>query len=96
MNVKQALSERKSTRSFLDKEVPIEIVNAIIEQAKTAPSGVNTQPWQIAVITGNSKTTLCNKLEETFRAGNKGTMDYNYYPTNGLASIKRGERLVDY
>ena len=33
MDVKQALSERKSTRSFLDKEVPIEIVNAIIEQA---------------------------------------------------------------
>ena len=88
MDVKQALSERKSTRSFLDKEVPIEIVNAIIEQAKTAPSGVNTQPWQIAVITGNSKTTLCNKLEETFRAGNKGTMDYNYYPNEWASEYK--------
>tara|TARA_B110000914_G_scaffold17327_1_gene13322 strand:+ start:22 stop:687 length:666 start_codon:yes stop_codon:yes gene_type:complete len=88
MDVKQALSERKSTRSFLDKEVPIEIVNAIIEQAKTAPSGVNTQPWQIAVITGNSKTTLCNKLEETFRAGNKGTMDYNYYPSEWAGEYK--------
>jgi len=88
MDVKQALSERKSTRSFLDKEVPIEIVNAIIEQAKTAPSGVNTQPWQIAVITGNSKTTLCNKLEETFRAGNKGTMDYNYYPNEWAGEYK--------
>lgn len=88
MNVKQALLERKSTRSFLDKEVPIEIVNAIIEQAKTAPSGVNTQPWQIAVITGDSKTKLCNKLEETFRAGNKGTMDYNYYPTEWAGEYK--------
>jgi nitroreductase len=88
MDVKQALSERKSTRSFLDKEVPIKIVNAIIEQAKTAPSGVNTQPWQIAVITGNSKTTLCNKLEETFRAGNKGTMDYNYYPSEWAGEYK--------
>ena len=88
MDVKQALSERKSTRSFLDKEVPIEIVNAIIEQAKTAPSGVNTQPWQIAVITGNSKTILCNKLEETFRAGNKGTMDYNYYPSEWAGEYK--------
>jgi|TARA_B110000977_G_scaffold64911_1_gene88342 nitroreductase len=81
MNVKQALLDRKSTRSFLDKEVPIEIVNAIIDQAKTAPSGVNTQPWKIAVISGDSKTKLCNKLEESFRSGNKGTMDYNYYPS---------------
>ena len=62
MDVKKALSERKSTRAFLDKEVPIEVVNAIIEQAKTAPSGVNTQPWQIAVVTGNSKIKLCDKL----------------------------------
>ena len=69
MDVKQALSERKSTRSFLDKEVPIEIVNAIIEQAKTAPSGVNTQPWQIAVITGNSKTTLCNRSDGKQKTG---------------------------
>jgi nitroreductase len=44
MDVKKALEERKSTRAFVDKEVPIEVVNAIIEQAKTAPSGINAQP----------------------------------------------------
>ena len=88
MDVKKALSERKSTRAFVDKEVPIEVVNAIIEQAKTAPSGVNTQPWQIAVVTGNSKTKLCDKLEEAFRAGKKGTMDYSYYPTEWVDEYK--------
>ena len=88
MDVKKALSERKSTRAFVDKEVPIEVVNTIIEQAKTAPSGVNTQPWQIAVVTGNSKTKLCDKLEEAFRAGKKGTMDYSYYPTEWVDEYK--------
>jgi len=39
MDVKTALAERKSTRAFLDKEVPIDVINTIIEQAKTAPSG---------------------------------------------------------
>ena len=58
MDVKRALAERKSTRAFLDKEVPIEIINAILEQAKTAPSGVNTQPWQVAVVTGTRKIYL--------------------------------------
>ena len=81
MDVKTALAERKSTRAFLDKEVPIDVINTIIEQAKTSPSGANTQPWQVAVVTGKSKTNLCNKLEETFRSGNKGAMDYHYYPT---------------
>ena len=88
MDVKKALSERKSTRAFLDKEVPIEVVNTIIEQAKTAPSGVNTQPWQIAVVTGNSKTKLCDKLEEAFRAGKKGAMDYSYYPNEWVDEYK--------
>ena len=52
MDVKTALAERKSTRAFLDKEVPIDVINTIIEQSKTAPSGANTQPWQVAVVTG--------------------------------------------
>jgi nitroreductase len=88
MDVKKALSERKSTRAFVDKEVPIEVVNTIIEQAKTAPSGVNAQPWQIAVVTGNSKTKLCDKLEEAFRAGKKGAMDYSYYPNEWVDEYK--------
>ena len=88
MDVKKALAERKSTRDFLDKEVPIEVINEIIEQAKTAPSGVNSQPWQIAVVTGDSKTKLCDKMEEAFRTGKKGAMDYNYYPTEWIGEYK--------
>ena len=80
MDVKTALLNRKSTRAFLDKEVSIDVINEIIEQSKTAPSGVNTQPWHVAVLTGESKNNLCNKFEEAFRAGDKGSMDYKYYP----------------
>ncbi len=32
MNVEKALLSRKSTRAFLDKEVPVEIINNILEQ----------------------------------------------------------------
>ena len=93
MDVKKALSERKSTRAFVDKEVPIEVINAIIEQAKTAPSGVNSQPWQIAVVTGDSKTKLCDKMEKAFRAGKKGTMDYDYYPTEWVDDYKERRKV---
>ena len=88
MNVKTALAERKSTRAFLDKKVPLETINAIIEQSKTAPSGVNTQPWQVAVVTGDRKVELCNKLEEAFRSGIKGSMDFDYYPSEWFGEYK--------
>lgn len=81
MNVSTALAKRKSTRAFLKKEVPIEMINTLIEQAKTAPSGVNTQPWQVAVVTGENKKNLSKKLENAFRSGIKAQMDYRYYPT---------------
>ena len=58
--------KRKSTRAFLDKDVSIDLINEIINQAKTAPSGVNTQPWQVAVVTGASKDNLCTKLRKSF------------------------------
>ena len=89
MDLKTTLMERKSTRAFLDKKVPMDTINEIIEQSKTAPSGVNTQPWQVAVIQGDSKNNLCNKFEEAFRGGVKGSMDYKYYPVEWLDEYKQ-------
>ena len=89
MDLKTTLMARKSTRAFLDKEVPMDTINEIIEQSKTAPSGVNTQPWQVAVIQGESKNNLCNKFEKAFRGGVKGSMDYKYYPVEWLVEYKK-------
>ena len=89
MDLKTTLLERKSTRAFLDKEVPMDTINEIIEQSKTAPSGVNTQPWQVAVIQGESKNNLCNKFEMAFREGVKGSMDYKYYPVEWRDEYKQ-------
>ena len=80
MMVSDALTRRKSTRAYLDKEVPIDILNKILEQALQSPSGDNHQPWQVAVLTGEAKDSLCAKLEDTFRTGKHPTMDYEYYP----------------
>lgn len=80
MNVIEALQQRKSTRAFLSKEVEQEKINTILDAARHAPSGTNTQPWQVAVVTGDAKIKLQTKLEAAFRAGDKGKADYSYYP----------------
>ena len=80
MSVRGALLERKSTRAFLPREVEREKIERILDAARHAPSGTNMQPWQVAVVTGETKRGLQKKLESAFRAGEKDTMDYRYYP----------------
>ncbi len=80
MKVSEALKARKSTRAFLDKPVEKEKIERILNAARHAPSGVNTQPWQVAVVSGDKKVSLCAKMEEAFRSGQKGEMEYQYYP----------------
>ena len=82
MSVVKMLAERKSTRAFLDKPVDRKLIEDILAAAGHAPSGVNTQPWQVAVLSGHSKDALCAAMETAFRSGQKGKMDYQYYPLN--------------
>lgn len=80
MDVKQAIKDRKSVRAFLSKPVEQEKLETILEYARFAPSGVNTQPWQLAVVSGQSKEKLQTALQQAFEDGAKQQMDYNYYP----------------
>jgi nitroreductase len=81
MKVSETLQQRKSVRAYLDQAVEPEKINAILDAARHAPSGVNTQPWQVAVVSGQTKKTMQEKIESTFRGGDKGKADYGYYPS---------------
>lgn len=80
MKVREALSIRKSVRAFLPKEISREQIERILDAARHAPSGVNTQPWQVAVVQGDKKLQLQAELESRFREGTAAAMDYQYYP----------------
>lgn len=82
MHVKEALITRKSTRAFLDKPVNREIIVKLLDAARHAPSGVNSQPWQVAVVSGEEKRQLQQQLENAFRSGVEKDLDYQYYPTS--------------
>lgn len=80
MYVSQALTTRKSVRAFLDKPVARTDVQKILEYARKTPSGTNTQPWKVAVVSGVAKQKLDAALLHAFRAGVAKNLDYNYYP----------------
>ena len=57
---------RRSTRGYLDKPVPKELIEEILKLAMRAPSSMNTQPYNFYVITGEPL--------EKIRAGNTERM----------------------
>ena len=52
MEFKELIRARNSIRGYLDKPVPRDVIESIIEAAKWAPSSMNTQPWHVHVVTG--------------------------------------------
>jgi len=52
LDIAEAIRTRKSIRGFKPDPVPKEVLKNILEIAIRAPSGVNAQPWEIAVVAG--------------------------------------------
>jgi len=82
--VDAAITSRRSVRAFLPDPVPRETIERILEVAARAPSGTNTQPWQVVVLTGEAKSALTQKIMAAYddpaqRATH--TDEYAYYPT---------------
>lgn len=79
--VDRVISQRFANRFFSDKPVGIEVVKAILNVARFAPSGGNTQPWRVYVLGGAEKQALSDAMiaEHEARPG-AHKAEYNYYP----------------
>ena len=82
--VDAAITSRRSLRAFLPTPVPRSSIEEILSVAARAPSGTNTQPWKVYVLTGEAKTGLSRKIQAAFNdpaEREKHTEEYAYYPT---------------
>jgi nitroreductase len=60
--VDQAITSRMSVRAFLPDAVPRETLMQVLDVASRAPSGVNTQPWKVYVLQGETRDELVSKV----------------------------------
>lgn len=60
--VDDVMVSRRAVRAFLPDEVPADMIRAIFEAARWAPSGSNTQPWKVYVLRGQAKERLSSEL----------------------------------
>ena len=51
-------ASRRSTRAFTDREIPAEVLDAILADATTAPSWSNTRAFRVALATGERAARL--------------------------------------
>lgn len=47
--------ERKSVRSYLDKEIEENLLNEVLEAGRLAPSACNIQPWKFIIVKEKEK-----------------------------------------
>ncbi|MCP5003058.1 MAG: nitroreductase [Planctomycetes bacterium] len=50
MDVRDAIKRRRSIRKFKPDLIPDEKIKELIESARLAPSGTNTQPWRFIIV----------------------------------------------
>ena len=51
MDLMEAIRQRRSVRSYQDKDIPEETLQRILEAARLAPSAKNRQEWKFVVVT---------------------------------------------
>ena len=69
MEFYQCIESRKSCRSFLPKAVDKHTLTKILEAANRSASYMNTQPWEVFVVTGEKRGNLAEKLLEAAGSG---------------------------
>ena len=90
--IDQIIRSRRSIRAFTSQAVDNELLKNILETASYAPSGTNTQPWKVYVVTGEMKDKICNAVIEVVENTRKNPElaeqyqeTFRYYPTEWVS-----------
>ncbi len=85
--VDAVIASRRANRAFTSGPVARQAIADILHVASRAPSGSNTQPWKVYVLTGASRSALVQKVcaaHDRLRAdpalASEYLEEYDYYP----------------
>ncbi|MFC1896630.1 nitroreductase [Thermodesulfobacteriota bacterium] len=76
MGAKEAITKRKSIRAYKKDPVAKEVLQEILEIAVRAPSGMNTQPWEVTVVAGQALDDIRNGNIESLSSGKTPASDF--------------------
>ena len=62
MDLQTLISNRKSVRNYLDKQIPDEDLRKILEAGRLAPSWMNVQSWKFILVKSQENKDLLSEL----------------------------------
>ncbi|MYN44154.1 nitroreductase [Pseudoduganella sp. FT93W] len=95
--VDAAITSRRSIRAFLPQEVARADIEQLLQVAGRAPSGTNTQPWKVYVLTGQRKVQLTAAILAAHNdpaVAAQHTEEYAYYPSQWVSPFIDRRRKV--
>lgn len=96
MELLEGIETRRSFRAFESTPIPKETIGKILKAASSSPSYMNTQPWEVAVLSGKKKEELSRVLFELAEGDVTPNPDFplpETWPTEMEERIKEhGER----
>lgn len=95
--VDAAITSRRSIRAYLDQPVAREDIEQLLQVAGRAPSGTNTQPWKVYVLTGERKRQLSSAILAAHNdpaVASQHTEEYAYYPRQWVSPFIDRRRKV--
>lgn len=95
--IDQAIASRRSIRAFLPTPVPPATLASLLEVAARAPSGSNTQPWKVYVLTGDIRQRLTEAILKAYLSPDQAAdhkEEYDYYPREWVAPYVDRRRKV--
>ncbi len=66
---REVVQQRRSVRGYTSQCVADDLLRKVFVDAQRAPSNCNTQPWQVAVVSGALLQQLGERLSEALMAG---------------------------
>jgi nitroreductase len=58
MDTSEAITGRRSVREYTKEDIQEDVVSAILDAGRWAPSGLNNQPWRFMVLRGAKKDAI--------------------------------------
>ncbi len=95
--VDRAITSRRSMRQFLPTPVPRALIEEILQVAERSPSGSNTQPWRVHVLSGASLQGLVAELMAAYNDPARAAQHEppaGYYPDQWASPYQERRREV--
>lgn len=75
-----AIYHRRSTRHFIKKQIPADVLEDILNAGIKAPSEKNQQPWRFVVVQGTERKNVIRCMKEGIRRNRAGEGIFSKYP----------------